>query len=95
MKRDATRTESKIMKALEGEVRVSDETRRILSLQAELSLLHVKINELEEELFGASEETENELVAAVEPLEKWLEQLLLNNIMNNVSDLGTLTNCGI
>lgn len=95
MKRDATRTESKIMKALEGEVRVSDETRRILSLQAELSLLHVKINELEEELFGASEETENELAAAVEPLEKWLEQLLLNNIMNNVSDLGTLTNCGI
>lgn len=95
MKRDATRTESKIMKALEGEVRVSDETRRILSLQAELSLLHVKINELEEELFGASEETEKELAAAVEPLEKWLEQLLLNNIMNNVSDLGTLTNCGI
>lgn len=95
MKRDATRTESKIMKALEGEVRVSDETRRILSLQAELSLLHVKINELEKELFGASEETENELAAAVEPLEKWLEQLLLNNIMNNVSDLGTLTNCGI
>lgn len=95
MKRDATRTENKIMKALEGEVRVSDETRRILSLQAELSLLHVKINELEEELFGASEETENELAAAVEPLEKWLEQLLLNNIMNNVSDLGTLTNCGI
>ena len=95
MKRDATRTESKIMKALEGEVRVTDETRRILSLQAELSLLHVKINELEEELFGASEETENELAAAVEPLEKWLEQLLLNNIMNNVSDLGTLTNCGI
>ena len=95
MKRDATRIESKIMKALEGEVRVSDETRRILSLQAELSLLHVKINELEEELFGASEETENELAAAVEPLEKWLEQLLLNNIMNNVSDLGTLTNCGI
>lgn len=95
MKRDATRTESKIMKALEGEVRVSDETRRILSLQAELSLLHVKINELEEELFGASEETENELAAAVEPLEKWLEQLLLNNIINNVSDLGTLTNCGI
>ena len=95
MKKDATRTESKIMKALEGEVRVSDETRRILSLQAELSLLHVKINELEEELFGASEETENELAAAVDPLEKWLEQLLLNNIMNNVSDLGTLTNCGI
>jgi hypothetical protein len=95
MKRDATRTESKIMKALEGEVRVTDETRRILSLQAELSLLHVKINELEEELFGASEETENELAAAVEPLEKWLEQLLLNNIMNNVSDLDTLTNCGI
>lgn len=95
MKRDATRTESKIMKALEGEVRVSDETRRILSLQAELSLLHVKINELEEELFGASEETENELAAAVEPLEKWLEQLLLNNVMNNVSDLGTLLNCGI
>ena len=95
MKRDATRTESKIMKALEGEVKVSDETRRILSLQAELSLLHVKINELEEELFGASEETENELAAAVEPLEKWLEQLLLNNIMNNVSDLCTLTNCGI
>ncbi len=95
MKRDATRTESKIMKTLEGEVRVSDETRRILSLQAELSLLHAKINELEEELFGASEETENELAAAVEPLEKWLEQLLLNNIMNNVSDLGTLTNCGI
>ena len=95
MKRDATRTESKIMKALEGEVRVTDETRRILSLQAELSLLHVKINELEEELFGASEETENELAAAVEPLEKWLEQLLLNNIMNNVADLCTLTNCGI
>lgn len=95
MKRDATRTESKIMKALEGEVRVSDETRRILSLQAELSLLHVKTKELEEELFGASEETEIELAAAVEPLNKWLEQLLLNNIMNNVSDLGTLTNCGI
>lgn len=91
----ATRNEERTIKALGGEIRVTDETRNILSLMAELSLLHVKIYELEAKLFGPSEETENELVAAVEPLQKWLEQLLLNNIINNVSDLNTLTNYGI
>ena len=89
------RVEHRIIEALNGEIRVSGETRRILTLQAELSLLHAEIADLEEELFAINSEYENELAAAVAPLEKLLERLLVSNIINNVADINVLSKYGI
>ena len=89
------RVEHRIIEALNGEIRVSGETRRILTLQAELSLLHAEIAELEEDLFATNGDYEDELTCAVEPLEKLLERLLVSNILNNATDINVLTKYGI
>lgn len=85
--------EERIIEALKGEIRVSGETKHILTMKAELSLLQLKMVELEEEILGDADE--DELDAAVEPLARIIDRLLVTHITYNSSSLNDLIEYGI